>query len=292
MSKSYFYLDSENQTVGPHDLEELMKLAGEGVIHAGTQLAADGDDQWVAWPDLLGSLGFAVPQPHQAPEAPVEAVEPAASAGGEKAAQIQARVKATTNDAIAALRKFAFDPVGKLPDAVRELDSSRAMGVGIAFAVAAFAAIGGALYMFFGSMPGGGEARSEVFTLGNILRFAGVVTIAFLSLAAAGAAVRTVFGGKGSFGSDGFVSGAVLLLAGVYALLSVIVGVANVEVIVILSVVTLSTMILMLYSDCTQIGGLTPGKATIAVPGMLLLTGWIISIAVRKILSDAFGGLM
>ena len=296
MSKSYFYLDAQGQTAGPHDLEELMKLAAEGTIHNGTQLAADGDEQWVSWPDLLGSLGFPVTPANQAP---VETVATTASVspGSDKTAQIQAKVKATTNDAIAALRKFAFDPVGKLPDAVRELDSSRALGVGVAFAVTTFLSMGCAIYLLLGSIPGmpasqRGEMASAVFTLSNILRFAGAVGIVFLGLAVAGTAVRTVFSGQGNFGSDCFVSGAVLLLLGAYSLLSAIAGVGNIEIIVILGLVTLSTLVLMLYSDCTGIMGLTPGKATIAVPCMLLLTAWIIKIVAMKMLGGELQALM
>lgn len=287
MSKSYFYLDAENRTAGPHNLEELMKLAGEGVIHNGTQLAADGDEQWVTWPVLLASLGLPVPQSNPAPAetvAPTAAVSP----GSDKAAQVKSKVKATTADAIAALRKFAFDPVGKLPDAVRELDASRALGVGIAFAVVTFVCMGCAVYLLLGSVPGmPSDARSEmvrqVITLGNILRLAGAVGIVFLSLSVAGTAARTVFSGKGNFGSDGFASGAVLLLLGVYSLLSALVGLGNIEIIILLGLVTLSTLVLMLYSDCTGIMDLSPGKATIAVPCMISLTAWIIKIVAMKL---------
>ncbi len=51
-SKPYYYVDNENQPVGPHTVEELAHLERQGQITGTTLVASDGDSEWKPWQEI------------------------------------------------------------------------------------------------------------------------------------------------------------------------------------------------------------------------------------------------
>jgi hypothetical protein len=56
---NYYYLNENNQTIGPHTFEELAELARKGMIWDATLVAADGQDQWRTWREMTHADGAA-----------------------------------------------------------------------------------------------------------------------------------------------------------------------------------------------------------------------------------------
>jgi hypothetical protein len=72
----------------------------------------------------------------------------------------------------------------------------------------------------------------------------------------------------------------VLLPSGVLVLAAALLGAANVEVILVLSLFALTYSILMLYAGCSRIGGISEAGAAPAVPIILLVSAWLTKIIV------------
>ncbi|HXO26757.1 MAG TPA: molecular chaperone DnaJ, partial [Thermoanaerobaculia bacterium] len=89
---------------------------------------------------------------------------------------------------------------------------------------------------------------------------------------------RQIFRGKGRFAGDVYTAGAALLPWAFLVLAAALLGVANIEVIVVIWLFALTYSILMLYAGCSRIGGISEAGAAPAVPIMLLVTAWITKI--------------
>ena len=94
---------------------------------------------------------------------------------------------------------------------------------------------------------------------------------------------RAIFHGKGRLAGDVYTAGAVLLPSGVLVLVASLLGAANVEVILILSIFSLTCSILILYSGCSRIAIISEAGAAPAVPIILLLSAWITKIVVTAL---------
>jgi hypothetical protein len=107
--------------------------------------------------------------------------------------------------------------------------------------------------------------------------------VPLVSITVSSTLARKIFRGTGSFAGDIFIAGASLLPYGFFVLLSSILGMGNIEVIIILGVFAICYTILMIYSGCTQISRIPDAGAAIAVPIMLLLSGWLFKIILTTI---------
>jgi hypothetical protein len=107
----------------------------------------------------------------------------------------------------------------------------------------------------------------------------------FVSIALSSALVNKLFSEEDvDIGSNIFIAGVSLIPVGLLFLISGLVGISNSEVIAVLSIFALSYFILMIYNGCTIINRVRDTAAAIAVPVMLLLSGWFTKIVLAKIL--------
>jgi hypothetical protein len=182
------------------------------------------------------------------------------------------KIKATSQDAWIVFRRLLLNPVGDIDEAYQSLGSSRALGVGVAFGLATsvFSAI--AFMRLLSSMTDGFSAATGI---GTFLKLTLIFLVPLLSLTLASLAIRSLARAGGSVGQDCFIAGASLLPLGFAALLSSILGLANVEIIVAVLVIAQCITILMLYTGLTKIYAISDAVATISVPAMLLMSGWL-----------------
>jgi hypothetical protein len=186
------------------------------------------------------------------------------------APQVTAKVKEASKDATQAFKTFATNPVGGLPLAFNSLGPTRAMGVGIVFAVFSVVCVFIGIYV---ALPW--FARPE---LGDSLKFIIFGAVPFVSLLAASGATRKIFGGSGSLHGDSFIAGAALLPFGFLIIVSSLLGLANLEITVLLVVFALCYAILMLYTGVTRISQVSDSRAAFAVPVMIIVSFWLTKI--------------
>ncbi|MEG3898325.1 MULTISPECIES: hypothetical protein [unclassified Microcoleus] len=188
----------------------------------------------------------------------------------EVATEVASKVKSTLNDAIQGLKIFLINPVGGLPVFFQGLGKERALGVGIAFGIAYVVCFVFACQKYLTQF----SSNSSLFNL--ILASAAN----FLSIAGASFLTRKLFRGYGSFQGDIFIAGVALVPASLLLLISSLLGITNVEIIVIVMVVAITYTILMIYTGCHKISGIPENAAAFAVSVMLLLSGWLFKILI------------
>ncbi|MEG4035201.1 hypothetical protein QUA03_15375 [Microcoleus sp. S36b_A4] len=188
----------------------------------------------------------------------------------EVASEVASKVKSTLNDAIQGLKIFLINPVGGLPVFFQGLGKERALGVGIAFGIAYVVCFVFACQKYLTQF----STNSSLFNL--IL--ASVAN--FLSIAGASFLTRKLFRGYGSFEGDIFIAGVALVPASLLLLMSSLLGITNLEIIVIVMVVAITYTILMIYTGCHKISGIPENAAAFAVSVMLLLSGWLFKILI------------
>ena len=197
-------------------------------------------------------------------------VAQAASGQARVTPQVTAKVKEASKDATRAFKTFATNPVGGLPLAFHSLGPSRAMGVGIVFAVCSILCVFMGLYVVLPEF-----AKPD---LSDSLKFMLFGAVPFVSLLAASAATRKAFGGNGSLHGDSFIAGATLLPFGLLVLVSSLLGLANLEIAALLVVFALCYCILMLYTGITRISNVSESHAAFAVPVMIIVSFWLTKI--------------
>lgn len=188
-----------------------------------------------------------------------------------KTSEVGDKVKAASKDAAEAFKVFATNPVGGLPTAFESLGEARAIAAGIVFAAIFDLCVFLGTYMV---LPPWGRPAGLVGFI-KVLIFGAVP---FVVLVGASALARRMFGGEGSVGGDSFIAGASLLPFGFVVLLSGIFGMSNFEVIIVLGVFALCYTILMLYTGCTRISKISESRSALAVPIMVIMSGWLAKI--------------
>lgn len=194
---------------------------------------------------------------------------PIAAAPRAPSSQVGEKVKIRSKDALHAVKIVALNPVAGLPETFQSLEKRQAMEVGIVFAVAFEICVVIGLYLMlprWAGSPGFGE----------VLKIVIVGCVPFLAIAGANAVARKVSRGQaGTLESDVFIAGVSVLPFGVASLLAGILGVRNLEVSAIVAVFALSYTILILYTGCTRISGISEARAVPAVPIIILIAGWL-----------------
>ena len=177
---------------------------------------------------------------------------------------------------------FAKSPVGGLAESFALFDDQRAIQVGIIFAIVYEAALFLGVYILGSKAAGllGGRLPIGELTAAQMFKVLVLGLVPFASLVGAGALARAIFRGTGRFAGDVYTAGAVLLPSGFLALVASLLGVANMEVILVLALFSLTYSILMLYSGCSRIGNISEAGAAPAVPIILLVSAWITKIIV------------
>lgn len=202
------------------------------------------------------------------------------------AEQLGAELKTRSQDAWRGIRIFVRSPVGGLPESFALFDEQRAIQVGVAFAViyeVALFVAGLILTSKVQSFPLGGRLPSGEMTASQLFKIALVGLVPFISLVVAGTLARLVFRGTGRFAGDVYTAGAVLLPSAFLAVMGALLGVANVEVILVLGLFALTYSILMLYAGCSRIVGIPETGAAPAVPLILLASVWITKIIIAAV---------
>jgi hypothetical protein len=196
--------------------------------------------------------------------------------------QLKSEVKARSIDAWQGVKLFAQSPVGGLPESFALLDDQRAIQVGIIFAIIYEVAVFLGIYILgskAASLLGGRLSIGEL-TATQMFKVLVLGLVPFVSLIGACGLARAMFRGKGRIAGDVYTAGAVLLPSGFLVLAASLLGAANVEVILVLSLFSLTYSILMLYAGCSRIGNISEAGAAPAVPIILLVSGWITKIIV------------
>ena len=192
------------------------------------------------------------------------------------APQMSAKVKAASRDATAAFKTFATNPVGGLPAAFANLGPNRAVGVGVVFAVVSILCVFTGIYI---ALPAFSKPD-----IGDSIKFLVFGAVPFLCLLAAAGATRKVFGGKGNYQGDCFIAGAALLPFGFLILVTSLLGIANLEIAVLLVVFALCYGIMMLYTGITRISLVSESRAAFAVPVMIIVSFWLTKIIFGAVL--------
>lgn len=188
-----------------------------------------------------------------------------------RSSEVGVKVRAASRDAADAFKVFAVNPVGGLPAAYESLGETRAIAVGLVFAAIFDICILLGTYIILPawSRPAGITSLFKIIIFG---------AVPFIVLFGAVSLTRRIFGGEGSIGGDSFIAGASLLPFGFIALLGGVLGMGNIEVIAVLAVFALCYTILMLYTGCTRISKISEARSALAVPFMVIISGWLAKI--------------
>lgn len=201
---------------------------------------------------------------------------------------IHEEVKLRTMDAWQGIKLFAQSPVGGLPQSFEMFDPARAMRIGIVFGILYEVTLFLGLYRLADKLTStfGGELPLGDLSAKHIFQLIIIGLVPFVTLAASSAIARKIFRGKGAFAGDVYTAGASLLPLGLFALVSSLVGPANIEVIVVLWLFAVTYMILMLYAGCSRIAGIPEAGAAPAVPIMLLLSAWLTKVVITSFVTN------
>jgi len=179
-----------------------------------------------------------------------------------------AKISAASQDAWAAVKTLATNPVPGVATTFDRLGAVRGLSAGIFFGAAFALALLIGVYRYLPEF-----ARPQ--GVGGFLKMILVAVVPYVSLTGASIAIRMMFRGQGSFGTDGYVAGAALLPFTVVAVAMILLGSGNVEVISIVALFAVCITILMLYSALTRINKISERAATLAVPLMVMVSAWL-----------------
>ena len=187
-----------------------------------------------------------------------------------RAAAMAGTVKAAYSSGLAALKGFAGDPVGRLPQVHESLGDERALRIGITYGVVSVLCflLGG--YLLFPFKDG----LFERLGVGGVLRGVVFAAIPFGCAVVGGFATRKLFGGHGGNGGVVFVAGAALLPVSFAMVVNGFLGLGYTGLATAISVFAGCTGVLMLFSGYSRITKLSERAATLAVPIVIVLTLW------------------
>lgn len=187
-------------------------------------------------------------------------------------ARMASTVKAAYGSAFAALKSFAGDPFGRLPQTYAALGEGQALRIGLTYGVVSMLCflLGGYLLFPFK------EDLFERLGVGGVLRGVVFSALPFACAALGGLATRKVFGGPGGGkGGDCFVAGAALLPAALGLVVNGILGLGHTGLATAISVFAGCTGVLMLFSGYRGVARLSDRAATLAVPIVVVLSLWV-----------------
>jgi hypothetical protein len=308
MGADYHY-SRDGQTFGPVSVEQLRELAARGQLGGNDLIWKEGMAEWVPAARFKGLIPAApavpaaiVPSTDAAPEfrlsepAPAPAMphaayvaqpaapsEPRDDASQAEVFARQAKEVALVagTDALKAFKALAKNPVGGLRTAYESLGPTRAMQVGILFAILFVLCAVICSHSLMSGIGGYGSPVQFSWSIGTIIKVIILACVPFASAVGGFAAVRAIFKGRGSIHSDIFVAGACLLPLVILILAGAILGSPNFEVILAVEVFAVTTTVLILYSGCTTLQGIPEAAATLAVPLMIIAALWICTIVAR-----------
>lgn len=178
------------------------------------------------------------------------------------------RTEAVLRDALEALKGFVSNPVDRLPLAFEKLGPSRAGWVGVAYGGVFWLCLILAACRLWPSW-------SRPHGFGGFIQISLASAVPVLSLFGAVALGRKIFRGQGAVTHDGFIAGTSCLPLALAALGGFILGFANLQIIALFVLFGVCLTNLMLFAGLTRICKITERDATVAVPLILVTSGWL-----------------
>jgi hypothetical protein len=255
----YYYADELNKTAGPVTLEALKELIKEGKLNADPMVVIQGQTDW----KLLSATSLQPPSP---------------PTGMTQATQAAEQAKAASKDALEVLKLIATDPVGSLPSAFEKLGSHRAMRAGFALGSVSVVC---ALFLVYRTISGLGAQAA----FGDLFKILLVSVVPFASLLAVCIGIKKLFKGEGALGHDAFIAGTAQLPTTILLLATAILGMGNVEVLIVIGLFSLCLTVLMLFSGFVRIYKIKEQTATYAVPLAILVNVWLCKIIYSSMFS-------
>ncbi|MGQ4647159.1 DnaJ domain-containing protein [Lyngbya aestuarii] len=184
-----------------------------------------------------------------------------------------AAVKSLLTNLVQVSFSLVVNPAGGMLSGYANLEKRQALAVGIVFA-----GIFNFCFVFWSYVGWRNIFEAYLWELMSV----GLVP--FFTLVAIGSIARVVSRSSGSLAGDIYLAGASLLPLGFLALASSGSTVLGSQVMLIIGVFASCYTVLILYSGCTQISGMSDTVAALTLPVMLLVSGWLTYLAVTVIL--------
>jgi len=176
----------------------------------------------------------------------------------------------------AAFRLFVMNPVGGLSTAYKSIGEQRSAAAGVALGIISSLLLATGMFLvqrraargldlFFVAPPG--------FSAFLKLVLVSVVAVGVLGITVL--VLKTAFGGSRGASGSLFTAGAGTSYLGLLFILAGILGLKNVEVILLLGVFAMCYVTLILYTGFTQILSIHEGRAAFMLPVTLLLSAWL-----------------
>jgi hypothetical protein len=195
-------------------------------------------------------------------------------------------VKAAYGSALAALKGFAADPVGRLQPTYAALGDEKARRIGITYGVASVIGflLGGYLMLPFR------DGLLDFLGFGGVMKCVLFGVIPFAGLAAGSMAARKVLGGQGGAGGDLFVAGAALLPVTLAMVVNGLLGYEHAGAMGLVSILAGTTAVLMLFAGYSRISRLSERATTLAIPIVVVLTLWLGKTIAGSVLEGGLSG--
>ncbi|WP_088241016.1 hypothetical protein [Calothrix rhizosoleniae] len=224
-------------------------------------------------------LGSASTRPSPGIKSTVPAKVYQVSQNSAKSSESGFRIQNTLKDALEGLKIFITNPVEGLPIFYQNLGKKRALAVGITFGIFYLACLLFSVHRTLSNLS---------FFIGysrfNIAQIFGLGITQFISFAVASMSIRKMFQGFGRPEGDIFIAGSSLLAPGFFILLSTMLGGINFEIILILLVLSMTYLILTLYTGCNKISQIPDSLSPLAIVGIILLSIWFSKIIISSAL--------
>ena len=259
IAMNYYYMDENNQEIGPVSLENLKSFRLAGVIQDQTLVRSENGGPWAACLSVVGTVET-TNAPSQSPA--------------------MAKVSEAVQHAKSVWLNLLSNPVGGLSPAYQQLGAKRAGEVGAVFMVVYVI-----LSMFLVYMTKTlGLMRPNDF--GGFVKLFSTGLACQLAWPAVMIIVRLINRRDGSMGGEVFVGGTISLVQAVGLFLITILGFGNIEVLLIILLVSICVVVLQVFVGLTRISGLDERIGTFMVPVVLVGACWLQKIIIMAVYGD------
>jgi hypothetical protein len=263
---NYYYMDENNQEIGPVSLENLKRFRLAGAIKDHTLVRSETGGPWAACVSVVSTVETSNATA-QSPSAP---------------SPTMSKVSEAVQHARGVWLNLLGNPVGGMFPAYQQLGAKRAGGAGCVF-ISAFTII--ALLLVY---------TTKIFGIIRPSDFGGFIELLFTTLAccftwaAAMFMMRLINRREGDIGGEIFVAGTILLVWAVDLVLFNILGFGNMEVLAIILLVSICIVVLQVFVGLTRISGLDERVGTFMVPMVIVGACWLSKIIFMAVYGDKF----
>jgi hypothetical protein len=294
-----WYVGREGKRLGPFHLEDVVRKLDKGDVSLTDLCWKKGMKEWTplgAVPEVVSAyerIGKGAKREDIAAE-----IKKAKEKAGQIARAGTARVKKIAEDqnvrkvaatsktatlnAFSAFKTFIFNPMGGLPIAYDKIGSMNSMFVGIVFIV-----VYELLCLFSMKSMMGGMA----LPVGEWFKIIIALLVPAAGMFVALTIVRFIARSKETFHADIFVTGSFVLILGIMAFLSLLIGKQNTEIVMVIILVGLCYEIILLYSALNRIHTISESLATFGVPLLIIVCAWVSKTLWSNIMPEIIGGM-